>query len=99
MSDCLHLSRDIRAGQFSNETAVSRGIIIDLISEKVADLCGYKPQQDLVSAFLLEQLIMPPELSEILPIRPQKILPPQRTSQIGYTLHGKTTHLRSAVDR
>ncbi len=73
-------------------------ILIDLISEKVADLCGYKPQPDLVSAFLLEQLTMPPEPSEIPPIRPQKILPPQRTSQTGYTLQGKTTHLRSAVD-
>ena len=75
-------------------------ILIDLISEKVADLCGYKPEPDLVSAFLVEQLTMPSlALSVIPPLRPEKIFPPPRTTgQIGYTLHGKTTHLRSAVD-
>jgi len=71
-------------------------ILIDLISEKVADLCGYKPEPDLVSAFLLEQLTTP--LQPIAEIRPQRIIPPQRTGQMGYTLQGKTTHSRSAVD-
>ena len=27
-------------------------ILVDLVSEKVADLCGYKPEPDLVSSFL-----------------------------------------------
>jgi predicted type IV restriction endonuclease len=75
-------------------------ILIDLISEKVADLCGYKPQPDLVSEFLLEQLTMPPQSPSVIPsFRPESIVPPPRTKgPIGYTLHGKTTHLRSAVD-
>ena len=77
-------------------------ILIDLISEKVADLCGYKPEPDLVSAFLLEQLTPPMQVStESTPpsFRPQRIVPPQQhAGRIGYTLHGKTTHLRSAVE-
>ncbi len=74
-------------------------ILIDLISEKVADLCGYKPAPDLVSAFLSEQLTTSTQApADIPPIRQQRILPPQRTGQIGYTLQGKTTHLRSAID-
>lgn len=74
-------------------------ILIDLISEKVADLCGYKPEPDLVSAFLLEQLTTPPQqIPEVPQIREQTILTPQRTGRIGYTLHGKTTHLRSAIE-
>jgi hypothetical protein len=71
-------------------------ILIDLISEKVADLCGYKPEPDLVSAFLLEQLTTP---SPPTPGRPPTHLQgPIKPGQIGYALQGRITHLRSAVD-
>jgi len=77
-------------------------ILIDLISEKVADLCGYKPEPDLVSAFLSEQLappVPPPSQTPPVSFQSQRISQPSpRTGQIGYTLHGKTIHLRSAVD-
>ncbi|MBI4221698.1 MAG: hypothetical protein HY607_03310 [Planctomycetes bacterium] len=74
-------------------------ILIDLISEKVADLCGYKPEPDLISAFLSEQLSTTPQTtSDIPPIRQQRIIKPQRTDHIGYMLQGKTTNSRSAVE-
>lgn len=76
-------------------------ILIDLISEKVADLCGYKPEPDLVSAFLSEQLTPPVQVTTPIPsvpFRPQRVVPPAKAGQIGYTLNGKTTHLRSAVE-
>ena len=77
-------------------------ILIDLISEKVADLCGYKPEPDLVSSFLLEQLTTHSQLPSDIPhTGQQRIIHPQRTGhtgQIGYTLHGKTTPSRNAVE-
>lgn len=75
-------------------------ILIDLISEKVADLCGYKPEPDLVSLFLSQQLTPVQSSTPIPPVqfRSQRHIPSTRTGQIGYTLNGKTTILRSAVE-
>lgn len=74
-------------------------ILVDLISEKVADLCGYKPEPDMVSAFLLEQLKTPPQAPSELPFtRPERTPAAQRTGPISYTLDGKTTPSRSAID-
>jgi predicted type IV restriction endonuclease len=73
-------------------------ILIDLISEKVADLCGYKPEPDLVSSFLLEQLKTPAPLPEISTVPPSVVIPRVKTDRISYTLRGKTTYLRSASD-
>lgn len=73
-------------------------ILIDLISEKVADLCGYKPEPDLVSSFLLEQLKTLAPLPEITTVPPSGVIPPVKTDRCSYTLRGKTTYFRSASD-
>lgn len=73
-------------------------ILIDLISEKVADLCGYKPEPDFVSSFLLEQLKTPSSPPSEIILPPQVIIPPAKTGRISYVLRGKTTYLRSASD-
>lgn len=80
-------------------------ILIDLISEKVADLCGYKPKLDMVSSFLHEQLnnLM---VTEHVPIHKEvkafrhkhTTFSERRSEQISYTIRGKTTPARNAAD-
>ncbi|MBI4726355.1 hypothetical protein HY768_03880 [candidate division TA06 bacterium] len=74
-------------------------ILIDLISEKVADLCGYKPDPDTVSLFLQKQLR--PIIVE--PAAPTSSIQKQSPrneyiSQIGFILKGKQYRARSAKE-
>jgi len=74
-------------------------ILIDLISEKVADLCGYKPEPDTVSLFLQKQLR--PTFVEPTPIprvAPKPSTRPEPLSQIGFILRGKQYIARSAKE-
>ena len=80
-------------------------ILIDLISEKVADLCGYKPDPDMVSSFLDEQsgYINLDPAKPIYPPRQDITSTPQgptirQTGKFSYTLFGKTTKARSASE-
>jgi len=74
-------------------------ILIDLVSEKVADICGYKPDPDLVSSFLSKELIPSPQQVTDIPLTPyQRESHHSKNSRIGYTLHGKENHLRCAAD-
>lgn len=83
-------------------------LLVDLISEKVADLCGYQPEPDIVAEFLVGQLstsqqTLPQTIVPTTTFVPQ-IQPPRKNSvvssnrSIGYTLYGKTIHARSAVE-
>lgn len=83
-------------------------LLIDLISEKVADLCGYQPEPDMVADFLVGQLrtsIQPfqqanvPPTPFVPPIQPTKRITPVNSNRsIGYTLNGVTTSARSAAE-
>jgi len=83
-------------------------LLIDLISEKVADLCGYKPEPDMVADFLVDQLRTSQQTlpQTVLPT-PQfvpSIQPPRRSKDdisnrsIEYSLYGKTIQARSAAE-
>lgn len=84
-------------------------LLIDLVSEKVEDLCGIKPEPGSVAAFLRERLRMVDGGPTI--VKPEQ-LPPHRKSAppekpspttqraidgIGYTLYGQTYQEQSAT--
>ncbi len=83
-------------------------LLIDLISEKVSDLCGYQPEPDMVADFLVGQLrtsIQPlpqanvPPTQFVPPIQStRRITPVNSNRSIGYTLNGVTTNARSAAE-
>lgn len=70
-------------------------ILIDLISEKIADLCGYYPEPDVVSVFIQKQIQTPfvTPLSEVqIPVSHMRN---GSLSQIGYVLKGQRYSARS----
>jgi len=71
-------------------------ILIDLISEKVADLCGYKPEPDMVASFLLGQLKTPVPLPSKPTIPIDKPEQPDKPTDYSYTLNGKIIPARNA---
>jgi predicted type IV restriction endonuclease len=69
-------------------------ILIDLISEKVEDLCGVKPDPDAIAAFLREQTISQSEKASTASRRQARRSAPPATSgdipkAVGYTLDGR----------
>jgi predicted type IV restriction endonuclease len=69
-------------------------ILIDLLSEKVEDLCGVKPDPDAVAAFLRERGLAQSETASI--VSPQKARRSARSAtgsdvpkSVGYTLDGR----------
>jgi len=57
-------------------------ILLELLSEKVEDLCGYKPDLDLCSQFITKFHTMGPLKPPIKPVKPPKPVPLEKT----YTL-------------
>lgn len=84
-------------------------LLIDLVSEKVEDLCGIKPEPEAVAAFLRNriQLRHDDEPASATPVprrqRPrQPIRPTTKTQQppefVGFTFYGRTYQCKNAAD-
>jgi len=83
-------------------------LLIDLISEKVSDLCGYQPEPDMVANFLVGQLCTSVQPLPQATVPTTQFIPPtphsRRTAAansnrtIGYTLNGVTINARSATE-
>jgi predicted type IV restriction endonuclease len=78
-------------------------LLIELLSDKVEDLCGVKPDPEAVAAFLRMQ---PPSTNEVisapLPKRRRRSAQPGPTTDvpksIGYELYGQRRQARNARD-
>ena len=72
-------------------------LLVDLISEKVADICGYNPDPDLIDEFLNKQakvrIIEPTSIK-----KPQLPTPVSTPGGIYYILNGEKTNCRSAKE-
>jgi len=70
-------------------------LLVDLISEKVADLCGYNPDPDLIDEFLSKQtkarIVEPTSIKQ-----PQLPTPASTPSGIYYIFEGEKTNCHSA---
>lgn len=71
-------------------------LLLELVADKVENLCGYKPDLDTVSDFLKNSV-------KIEPIQPPPTsitnsLPPPPTSQLGFSFRGKWYPAKSARD-
>ena len=74
-------------------------ILIDLISEKVADLCGYKPEPDVVSAFIQKQVQAPFGISSPEIHKPRSLQKNDVSlTQIGFAIEGKRNNARNAKE-
>jgi predicted type IV restriction endonuclease len=83
-------------------------LLIDLVSEKVEDLCGVKPAPEAVAAFLRNRVQLKGEdLADttLVPRRYRQRQPTQANARIqqtldfvGFTLYGQTYRCKSAVD-
>jgi predicted type IV restriction endonuclease len=78
-------------------------LLMELLSDKVEDLCGVKPDPDAVAAFLRKQ---PPSINEAVPApsrkrpkRPAQLTPTATIPKaIGYELYGQRRRARNARD-
>lgn len=80
-------------------------LLIELIADKVEDLCGYKPEPDSVAKFLKGQLKPSVEpLSRPAPrqikLEPEKVIRQSNlsTSSVGFVLKGQEFKARNAID-
>lgn len=82
-------------------------ILIELLADKVRELCGIKPDPDTTAAFLREKVqLKTSDLSNAQPTsapgRPRRSARPSATQQsldsIGYTLYGETHQETGAID-
>ncbi len=83
-------------------------LLIDLISEKVSDLCGYQPEPDMVADFLVKQSRTSAQHFQQPVVTPTRFVAPTSSRSrsiatssnrnIGYTLHGVTVNARSAAE-
>jgi len=75
-------------------------LLIDLLSEKVADLCGYRPDPDTVSEFLRVRTVVPLPAAPTYPPEVPKQLRPRIHSSggIGFSIFGKWVPCRSAAE-
>jgi predicted type IV restriction endonuclease len=78
-------------------------LLLELLSDKVEDLCGVKPEPDAVAAFLHQQPSTSNEaISAPAPRRPRRSARPAPTSDvpksIGYELYGQRRQARNARD-
>jgi len=72
------------------------GLLVDLLSEKVADLCGYKAEPDLVADFLMHQAAARAPLGQV--IQQEDHSKVSLTGSIYYILAGKKTVCHNAQE-
>lgn len=77
-------------------------LLVDLLTEKVEDICGYRPDPDAVAHFLATQLSTEPPppplpLPPPLPPPPPPVKPPKRV-RYGYAVKGQSSEARNAID-
>ena len=75
-------------------------LLLELLSDKVEDLCGVKPEPDAVAAFLRKQ---PPSANKVVPaLSPKSSAQPTPTATVskvtGYELYGQRRRARNARD-
>jgi predicted type IV restriction endonuclease len=73
-------------------------LLVDLLSEKVADLCGYKADPDLVEEFLSKQTMVKAPRPPIAVKPPELPTPPGTNDEIYYIFNGEKTKCRSAQE-